>query len=106
MPKFLMEASYTSEGLKGLQKDKGTGRTASVKAAVKSAGGKLDALYWCLGDADAILIADFPDNATAAAFGVAVSSTGLVHTKTTVLLTAEEVDAGLDKKIGYRAPGK
>src|SRR5688572_28632515 len=55
MPKFLIEASYTAEGLKGLMKDKAAGRTAALTAALESVGGKLDAIYWSLGDADVYL---------------------------------------------------
>ena len=106
MAKFLVQASYTAEGLKGLMKDKATGRTAAVKKAVASLGGKVDALYWALGDDDAVLIVDLPDVQSAAALGIATSATGLVRVKTTRLLTAEEVDAALGKTIKYRAPGK
>lgn len=106
MAKFLVQAAYTAEGLKGLIKDKGTGRAAAVKKAVASAGGKLEALYWALGDDDAILIVDMPDAESAAALGMATSATGLVRTKTTRLLTADEVDTALGKTVKYRAPGK
>jgi hypothetical protein len=34
------------------------------------------------------------------------SSSGLVRTKTTALLTAEEIDATLGKAVSYRAPGR
>jgi uncharacterized protein with GYD domain len=43
MPKFLITGRYTAEGLKGLQKDKATGREKAVAAACEAAGGKLDA---------------------------------------------------------------
>jgi hypothetical protein len=36
---------------------------------------------------------------------MAVSATGLVRTKTTALLTVEETDRALAKKVSYRAPG-
>ena len=34
MPKFLIEAAYTAEGLRGLQKDKASGRRDGVIKAV------------------------------------------------------------------------
>ena len=43
MAKYLIEAGYSQEGLKGLVKDGGTGRRAVVEAAIKSLGGHLDA---------------------------------------------------------------
>ena len=45
MPKFLVEATYTAEGHKGLAKDKPSGRKTAITQAVKKLGGKLDAIY-------------------------------------------------------------
>ena len=42
MAKYLVEASYTAEGLKGLQKEKASGRKAAVAEALKGLGGKLE----------------------------------------------------------------
>jgi uncharacterized protein with GYD domain len=106
MAKFLVQVSYTAEGLRGLQKDKAAGRTAAVKSAVKGLGGKLECLYWALGEDDAIAILDMPDAASVAALGMSICSTGLVTTKTSVLLTADEIDAALEKTVKYRGPGK
>jgi uncharacterized protein with GYD domain len=105
MPKYLISASYTAEGLRGLQKDKASGRRQAVTAAVEGAGGKVEAVYFALGQDDVYVIADMPDNASATALGVAASATGLVHTRTTALLTVEEVDQALAKSVNYRPPG-
>ena len=105
MPKFLVEGSYTSEGLQGLAKDKASGRQAAVEEALKSLGGKLDAVYFALGEADVYLLCECPDHVTAAALALAASSTGLVRTKTIPLLTAAETDRALAMKVGYKAPG-
>ena len=106
MPKFLIQGSYTFEGLKGLQKDKASGRKAAVSAAAEAAGGKLDAIYYCLGQDDVIVIVDLPDTVAATALSVTASASGLVHTKTTALLTVEEADRALAKSISYRPPGR
>jgi uncharacterized protein with GYD domain len=105
MPKFLVEATYSAEGYKGLAKEKPSGRKAAVAQAIKKLGGKLDAIYFCLGENDVMLIADLPDHISAAALGSAACSSGMVRTKTTVLLTVEEADEALSKPVGYRAPG-
>ena len=52
------------------------------------------------------VIADLPDNTTAAAVSLAVGGTGLVRIKTAVLLTPDEVDRAAHTTVGYRAPGK
>ena len=105
MAKYLVEAAYTAEGLRGLQKDKASGRKQAVTNLVEGLEGKLDALYFALGERDVVIIADLPDVVSASALSLAVSATGLVRTKTTQLLTVEETDRALAKKVNYRAPG-
>ena len=106
MPKYMIAASYTAEGLKGLQKDKASGRKAVVNKVVQSVGGKVEAMYYALGEHDVIVIADLPDAASAAAIALGVSASGLDHTKTTALLSVEETDKALAKKIDYSPPGR
>lgn len=103
--KFLVEATYTAEGYKGLAKDKASGRKAAITQAVKKLGGKLDAIYYCLGENDVILIIDVPDHVSAAALGSAACASGMARTKTTVLLTVDEADEALSKTVAYRSPG-
>jgi len=105
MPKFLVEASYTAEGLRGLAKDKASGRKAAVEAAMGALGGKVESIHFAFGAADVYLVCDLPDNVSAAALGLAVSATGLVRTRTVPLLTVEETDRALAKMVAYRAPG-
>ena len=76
MPKYLITASYSAEGLRGLQKDKASGRRQAVTAAIEGLGGKVESFYNALGADDAYVIADLPDNSTAAALGIAVSARG------------------------------
>ena len=106
MPKYLFQATYTADGIKGLEKDKASGRAAALKSAVEALGGKLEAFYLAFGEHDAVLLADLPDNASATAFTLTVSKSGLVRTTTTPLLSVEETDRALEKKINYRAPGQ
>jgi uncharacterized protein with GYD domain len=106
MSKYLISGSYTAEGLRGLQRDKASGRRQALTAAIEGVGGKLECVYFALGQDDAYIIADLPDNAAAAALGIAVSATGLARTRTTALMTIEEVDQALAKTVNYRAPGR
>ncbi len=106
MPKYMIHASYSADGLKGLQKDKASGRRAAASNAVEGLGGKLDALYYTFGEDDAIAIVDLPNNVSASALSLAISATGLIRTKTTVLLTVEEADQALQTSVSYRAPGR
>jgi uncharacterized protein with GYD domain len=107
MARFLFQASYSPDGIKGVLKEGGTGRRAAVEAAIKALGGKLEAFYYGFGTTDVYVIVDGIDNTTAAAFSMAVASTGaLSRLGTTVLLTPEEIDAAGKKTISYRAPGR
>jgi uncharacterized protein with GYD domain len=106
MPKYLFEASYTPEGTKGILKEGASGRRAAVEKAIAGLGGKLEAFYFAFGSSDAYVIADLPDNATAAAMALAVGQSGLASTKTVVLLTMEEADAATKKTVAYRGPGR
>lgn len=105
MAKFLVEARYTKDGVQGLMKDSASARKAAVAAALESIGAKLEAFYYAFGDTDAFVLCDCPDNATAAAIGLTVSASGTVQTKTVALLTVEEMDEALKKRLTYRAAG-
>ena len=67
MPKYLIQASYTAEGVQGLLKDGGSKRRAAAEQAIKGLGGRLEAFYFAFGDTDVFAIADAPDNMSAAA---------------------------------------
>jgi uncharacterized protein with GYD domain len=105
MPKYLITASYSAEGIKGLLKEGGSSRRAVVQKIAESVGGKLESLYYTFGEHDVIAIYDVPDNVTATAISLTVGATGLVRITTTPLVTPEEVDAATKKSVSYRGPG-
>ena len=107
MAKYLLHASYTTDGVKGLIKDGGSKRRAAAEAAVKSVGGTLEAFYYALGEHDAIVIVD-ADNVSIAALSLAINATGTVTTTTTALLSVdvEEIDQATKKQVSYRPPGQ
>ena len=84
-----------------MKKDK-----ATITAAIEAFGGKLETMYYSFGDDDVIAIVDLPNNASASALSIAVSSTGLVRSKTIPQLTVEETDEALSMAAGYKGPGK
>jgi uncharacterized protein with GYD domain len=106
MPKYLIQGRYTPEGLKGLAKDKASGRNAAVQAGLKSVNGKLESLYFALGSDDVVLIVDAPDNIAVAAVSLSVGATGLVNIRSTPLLTVDEVDQALALPIKLRGAGQ
>lgn len=106
MPKYLVQASYTAEGIKGLTADKPSGRKAAVARAIESLGGKLECFYFAFGESDVIGVMDVPDNGVAARFALQIAGSGQLRGKTTPLLTAEELDKALTQTADYRAPGE
>jgi uncharacterized protein with GYD domain len=105
MSKFLVQASYTADGVKGLMKEGGSSRKASVEKLLEGLGGKVESFYYAFGDTDAVLILDVPDATTAVAVSMAVNASGAVRTHLTPLITVEEIDAACKKTVGYRPPG-
>jgi len=89
----------------GRHERQGLRRKAAVQSAIKSIGGKLESFYYAFGDDDVVLIADLPDNVSAAAITLTTGSTGLVNIRTTPLLTVDEVDKALEITAKYRPPG-
>jgi uncharacterized protein with GYD domain len=106
MAKYLWQANYVGEGLKGLLQEGGSSRRAVVEKIIDSMGGKLEVFYYAFGDTDLYGIADMPDNVSAAAFALTIAASGAVTLKTTVLMTPEEIDKAVKKTPSYRPPGK
>jgi uncharacterized protein with GYD domain len=105
MPKYLVQASYTREGVAGLIKEGGSARKEAARRLVAELGGELESLYYAYGDDDAILIIDFPDRSSMATFAMTVTAADAADTRTTVLLTPEEMDEAARRRAPYRPPG-
>ena len=105
MAKYLVVASYTADGIKGIMSKGGSARRDAVAKMASGLGGKVESFYFAFGEGDAYVTVELPDNVSAAAVGLAVSATGLASTKTIVLLTPEEIDKAAKIQVGYKAPG-
>jgi uncharacterized protein with GYD domain len=106
MAKYLVTASYTAEGARGLIKDGGSKRVKLVSDMLKAAGATVEAFYFALGEHDVFIIVDAPDHATVSAVALATNASGAVRLSTTVLLTPAEVDAAAKKTVNYTPPGR
>jgi uncharacterized protein with GYD domain len=105
MPKFLIKATYNSDGARGLLKEGGSKRRAAVQKIIEAAGGKLESFYYAYGDDDAFIVVDLPDATTGLAISLTVNASGALRLSTLPLITPEELDAASKKSIDYRAPG-
>lgn len=107
MAKYLITASYSAAGAKGiLTQGGGSARRTAVEEAIQSVGGTVESFYFAFGDTDAFVIVDLPDHASAAAVSLAACASGAAGTKTMVLLTPEEMDQAAQKSVNYRPPGQ
>ncbi len=110
MPKYLSFFAYTADAAKAMI-DSPSDRAAAVRAGAKAVGAKLEAYYWMFGRFDGFVIYDAPDSQTAAAFALAVASTGTVSAlETHEVFTAAQVIPTLEKakkaRTGYKPPVK
>jgi uncharacterized protein with GYD domain len=105
MPKYLIEASYTLEGVRGVKDAGGSARRDAVAKVVESVGGQLESFYFAFGDHDVYTVVDLPDNESATTVALTVNSAGGATIRTVVLLTPEEVDAAARRSADYRPPG-
>ena len=105
MPTYMIKASYTAEGTRGLLKDGGTGRRDAIEAMIASRGGSLKGFYYAFGDDDLYIIADLPSNADVVAVSMAINASGGAKVKTNTLLEAHDIDDAVQKATRYRPPG-
>ena len=105
IPKYLFQISYTQQGLQGLLKEGGARRREALGDVFDSVGGKLEAFYYAFGSDDAYIIAEMPDDASAAAASITVGAAGAISVRTTVLVEPETIDDAIAKSVTYRPPG-
>ena len=109
MPKYLCMGGYSPEAWT-LMVDNPSDRAAAVRKVCEDAGGQLDIFYWSFGPDDWVFICDLPDDVTAAAVSVAISSSArLRNVRTQRLITTQDAQSLLAKAKalagGYQRPG-
>ena len=76
MPKYLVQGTYTEQGLKGIVKDGGSKRREVVEQLITGMGGKLEAFYFAFGGDDLFIIADVPSSADAVSLALTANASG------------------------------
>ena len=90
MATFMTQFSYSLESMKGMVGNPQDRRAAAEKVFA-AAGGRILEMYYCFGDYDGVVIAEFPSNVDAASAILAVGASGAFSSfKTTVLISMEE----------------
>jgi uncharacterized protein with GYD domain len=107
MASYMIQVAYTPEAWASLVKNP-QNRMEAVRPVIERLGGRIEGSWLSFGEYDTIVVAQMPDNASAAALSMAVSAGGAVKAmKTTPLMSAEEGQEAMKKasSAGYRPPG-
>ena len=107
MALYLSRFSYTTDAKKALL-EQPQDRSAAAREVAESLGGKLLGFWYAFGEFDAVFLMEAPDNAAAAAVGMAVGASGaLSGLETTVLLDMDEAQDAMRKAAAatYKPPG-
>jgi uncharacterized protein with GYD domain len=100
MPYYLIQTAYTPESWEKMIKNP-QDRVELVRPAIEGFVGRIDAGYVVFGEYDFATIVEFPDNVSAAAFSISVSSKGgLKAFKTTPLMTMDEAQQAMERAGG------
>jgi uncharacterized protein with GYD domain len=105
MPKYMIEASYGAEGVKGVAAKGGTARREAVQQLVESMGGTIESFYFAFGDADVYVICELPSDEAAAGLALSINQSAATTIETVVLLTPEQVDEAAKMVPEYKPPG-
>lgn len=104
MPKYLVQGSYTDQGLNGLLKEGGSKRRVMVEKLAEEMGGKLEVFYYAFGSDDFVIILDLPGNIEMAATAIVAQASGMVKSRVTILMAPEDVDQAVQRKVDFRPP--
>jgi uncharacterized protein with GYD domain len=106
MRTYLFHFSYSPEALRAMIAHPQDRKTAAASAA-ESLGGKLNGFWFAFGDYDGHGLVELPDDTAAAAFAVAVGSTGALSKYVTIPLM--EMEEGVEafrtaQRVSYSPP--
>jgi uncharacterized protein with GYD domain len=108
MALYLVQGAYTAEALAAMAKNP-QDRSLPVRELLQKLGGQLVGFYFCFGEYDVVALFEAPDDSTATALALAVTSPGhLKAYKTTKLFTVEETMEAMRKagSLTFRGPSR
>jgi uncharacterized protein with GYD domain len=88
MPHYVTLVRYTNQGIAHIKES--PARLDAAKKAAEKAGGKLHGWYLTMGQYDAVLISEFPNDDATAKFCLSVAALGNVSTETLRAFTEGE----------------
>jgi uncharacterized protein with GYD domain len=97
MATYILLASYTEQGIKGIKDT--VKRTDAVKELAKKAGCTMKESYWTLGAYDVVAVFEAPDDETMTAFALSVAKLGNVKTQTMRAFSSKDMSGILAKMV-------
>ena len=88
MPTYITLFRYTQQGIENVKE--GPARVDAAKEAFKAMGGELKEFYLVMGQYDAVVIGEMPDDETVAKLSLAIGSKGNLRTETLRAFTEDE----------------
>jgi uncharacterized protein with GYD domain len=88
MPTYISLLRYTQQGMTNIKQ--GPARLDAAKEVYRRAGGELKAFYLTMGQYDAVVISELPDDLAGARLALALGAQGNVRTETLRALNEEE----------------
>ena len=97
MARYVMLLKFTAEGLASIQES--PARKDSFAAEVANSGGRVEQVYWTLGEYDAVAIFTAPDEATATVLTLELTKQGNVRTHLLRAFDDKEFKTILDRLL-------
>ena len=97
MATYVVLANFTDKGVHDAKDT--VGRADKFKEMARKAGVTVKDIYWTLGSCDVVTICEAPDDETATALSISISSRGNVKTQTMRAFSADEMSKILDKMV-------
>jgi uncharacterized protein with GYD domain len=97
MATYILLASYSEQGLKGIKDT--VKRTEAVRDLAKKAGISMKESYWTLGQYDVVAVFEAPDDETMTAFSLSIAKLGNVKMQTLRAFSAKDMTSILNKMV-------
>ena len=88
MPTYITLINYTQQGVENMKDS--PARLDAAKQAFQAMGAELKAFYLVMGQYDAVVIAEAPDDETATLLALSIGAQGAIRTETLRAFTEDE----------------
>jgi len=95
MPAYISLSNWTGQGLSNVKDT--VKRARQIEQALEAAGGRKIGIWWTMGQYDAVLIFEAPDDETAARLLISNAMQGFVHSATLRAFSEEEMEGIIGK---------